>query len=380
MLNRKLVTIDGKEVYPAYTSFDDKLAMRREYGDRREYMWCGCRADCRLYYRVSVDAKLYPEHKDYIHARGCIFEQADRKERAFVQDGENGESRIYLSFDPKDFSVPADVTADSDGTGTKRGKRIDDGLNYYPLEKFVRQINTDTYNERVALGKPVLSADYFLSSLHGRLKNIFIDGCRKPVREYRLESDRWQFFYMPFYRYEIKDRPGGKNSCSIVIRDSETGKEFSWFIYEHTLNVAVNRFTARYGCPPTDVAEGTRIIMSGFRYIRKKKDSIDTYKVVGRLCFFVINDRGLICESLCERDSFDSVFKVLKTHKEFKFLIGDVGENIWGYFEKTGTTDRYVLGFPEYEDTGNALINDFESNAVTVKNIEDFLEEGKRNG
>lgn len=374
MLNHELILYDGDRVYPAYLSHDDRMSFVKRFGEKREYMWCGCRDDARLYYRFSSDGRIYPERRDYAHARGCIFEQADRKERAFIQDGENGETRVFLSFDPKDFPAPAEDKDDEGGMGKTAPPRIGDGLNYYPLENFVKQLNTDTFNERMAVGRSVLSADYFLSSIFGRLKNIVIDGCRKPLRDFRLDGDRWQFFYTQFEGYGIKEKPDGRNSCSLTVKDPGTGKEYSWFIYEHTLNVAVRRFVSHYGCTPMEVPDGTKVIMSGFRYLRSRKGSRDTYKVVGRLCFFIVNANGLIGRSMHEKDSLDSVCSVLRYDRTLRFFLCDVGEDAWGYFEKKGDAAKYVIGFPGTGCPGKLLINDFSRKSVSVEEIKKFLQ------
>lgn len=195
----------------------------------------------------------------------------------------------------------------------------------------------------------------------------------KPIREFRLEDDRWQFFYTPFERYEIKEKPDGKASCSLIVKDAESGREYSWFIYEHTLNVAVRRFTSHYGCTPMEVPEGTRLIMSGFRYLRNRKGSRDTYKVVGRICFFMVNANGLIGRSRFERESLDSVCSLLRFDKDLRFFLCDVGEDAWGYFEKKGDAAKYIIGFPETGCSGKVLTNDFTKKSVSTEELRKFL-------
>lgn len=377
VLNRELVLYDGGKVYPAYVTQEDRKDFVKRFGEKREYMWCGCRDDARLYYRFSADGRIYPEHKDYAHARGCIFEAVDRKERAFVQDAETGETRMFLSFDPRQFSVPSDAgTAETPGFGKlPMPERQNDGLNYYPLESFVKQVNTDTFNERMALGKGVLSREYFMPALFARLRGIVIDGCRKPVRDYTLRDDRWQFFYTDFVRYEKKERGDGKASCSLIVKDRD-GKEYSWFIYEKTLVTAAERFRACYGTDPNDADRP--LVMSGFRYVRTRKDSNETYKVVGRLYIAPVSRNGLIGRNVHETESLDAVGEVLRRNRDLKFFIGDVGDPFWGYFEKKGVPRKLIVAYAgsDYPEKGAYKI-DFERNTLTAGALEGFINDKK---
>lgn len=372
MLNRELILYDGTKIYPAYLGSEGRLELLKRFGDRREYMFCGCRAsDVKLWYRVSSDARIYPEHKGYSHAPGCIFGGTDRTRFAFQQDAESGETRVFLNFKPSDFSVPYEQSSESSADGPTRQKEKDENR-YFSLEKFVRQLNTDTWNERMAAGKGVLSAEYFQVSLFSRLKEIKIDGCKKSLRDCRLESDGYQFFYQPFEGYEIKEKEDGKAYCSLVVKGKD-GKEYSWFVYEKTLGIALKKYEAMYGADPREEKE--KVIMAGFRYLRHRKGSNTEYRVAGRLCFFKVNRNGVIARSDEELKSLDAISNVLWRSKgSVRYFIADEGESYWGCFEKDGNPHKFVLtaevgGF----DGCRVLQCDMVGGTVSQKELEDFL-------
>ncbi len=376
MLNKELIMFDGTRIYPMWLSAEDKRALKNRMGDRREWMWCGCRQDCKLWYTISSNLHLYPEHKGYAHMPGCMYAEnaKDRSRFAFVQDGASGETRAFLNFKPSTFTVPYEATDTGEEREAGSGSSKDD-FKYFSLERFVRQLNIDTWNERMAAGKGVLSADYFATALFGRLKNIVIDGCVKSLREYKVDTDGWGFFYQEFSGYEMKLKPDGKFSCSLTVKGND-GKTYSWFIYEKTLSVALKRFLKMFGADPKEMMSNTRIIMSGFRYQRTSKKSVQPYKVVGRLCFYAVTFSGLIARSAAELESLENISKLLRIKKDddLKYFISDEGENYYGYFEKKGDPRKFIITGVENSYPGAVVhITDILENAITLDHLKAFL-------
>lgn len=352
MINRELIMYDGTVIIPQYLNTEDRVALRNRFGEKREFMWCGCRNDVKMYYRVSTDGRIYPEKHGYSHLPGCILspDNDERNTRAFVPSAD-GTASAYLGFDPATFTMPTDKDIDPPmSDGTEKEKDEDRSLR---LSAFIRQLTVDTFNARMAEGKSMLSKEYFSSSLFSRLKLITIDRLRKPIREYTLNDDGFSFFYTAVQRIEEKGEEG-KKSCSLVIKDKD-GKEFRWFIYEKTLQVAKKNFLRRYGVEPKDA--GDEIMMAGFRYQRRKKDDSGTYNVVGRLDFFLTSKNGIYARTKVEKANLDLIGDLLWKNKNLKFLLSDEGDSSLGYFLKTGSYEKYIITSPEDESiNGNNII------------------------
>jgi hypothetical protein len=381
MLNQELALYDGTRIFPAYLTMEERKKLYERFGDKHEYMYCLCRTDTKLFYRVSADFRIYPEHQGYAHSPGCVFNPIDRRNSAFAQDPESGETRVFLNFKPNDFSVPTD--ADVERASAEPGEREKDENKYFPLEKFVRQLNSDTWNERMAAGKGLLSTEYFSKALFGRLKNIVIDGLKggKPLRDYKLNTDGFQFFYMPFCGYEIKEREGGSSSCSLIV-EGEDGKKYSWFVYERTLKIAIKRFVRMFAQDPMQMMrDGQSIIMSGFRYLRTRKNSNTEYKVAGRLCFFAINSNGLIARSSEELNALNNICSLLRWKKDsLKFFLADEWEPFYGYFEKNGDMSKYIITADENNYKGCKVMQcDVVEHAPSQNELKSFLGFGGQN-
>ena len=321
MLNQKLITREGKEIYPSYISREEKGTIRDQYGDERGYLWCGCRDDVKLFFRISKDLRLYPEHNNYEHDRFCMFYDADnaRKKSGYLMNRETGEIDVYLKFKPSMFSVPAErkpVVAE----GGEGGDEMDDGADDVAPESaepgkpkatgektekdpalslavLVRTLNLDTFNERMANCKSILTGEYFSSALFGRLKNVRVSGMKKTLREYTLDSDGFQFFYAP-YLGDSKRENGAHTSFSIVLGGRD-GQKYNCFIFESTLRKAEEEFVKNYGMEPV----GMNVMAAGFRYVKTKKAANTTYKVVGRLHLFLVSDFGIYVRNEKEKEN-----------------------------------------------------------------------------
>ena len=371
MNNREMVMLDGTIISPVYMDSVERQKLRATYAGKREFMWCACRRDIKLYYRVSADNRIYPEHNDYTHMPGCVY-GITRKESAFIPDDE-GRTMVFLSFKPSDFSVPVNAEDIEDGTPLperpKKEKEDDATLRLGP---FVRQMCIDTFNSRMRDGKSIISREYFPSALFSRLANVSVSGLRKPLKECRLETDGFQFFYTQFYRLNIREGADGRKSCSLVLKGPE-GKEYLWFIFEKTLETAMKRFTGRYGLDLNECTDRNDVMIAGFRYLRKKKDGGSEYKVVGRLYAFIVNANGVCVRTLAEQKNLDVITQVVRESRgAYRFFLDDEGSETYGCFIRQGQTDKLWIGNEDISDDKYLNI-DITREELTKDKLKEFL-------
>ena len=109
MYNSKFICEDGQELYPGYLSKEQREKIKEKYQEKREYMKCGCKPASNLFYRISEDLKIYPEHKNYQHDLFCCRYRDEEgkasRQTAYVIDEEDGAVTAYISFDPKTFNT-----------------------------------------------------------------------------------------------------------------------------------------------------------------------------------------------------------------------------------------------------------------------------------
>ncbi len=55
MYNTKFIMDNGKDLYPGYIGREQRALIRNQYIGRKGYMWCACRPDAGLYYKISGD-------------------------------------------------------------------------------------------------------------------------------------------------------------------------------------------------------------------------------------------------------------------------------------------------------------------------------------
>lgn len=342
MLSRELETVDGRIIYPTFLCAEEREALKSEYDGKREFMWCRCRSDVKLFYRISTDLKIYPEHKGYEHSSSCIFSEmnANRKEKAFIANAETGETTAFLNFDPSVFN-PGKVAAKDEhnekgegkGESKHREKADDAELN---LIYFVRNLNIDTYNARAAAGKATLSSDYFASALYGRLKYVKFDGKAKMIRDFTLERDGFQFFYCTAKSVVAKKLAEDRTSCYLNIETRE-GKSISWYIYPNVCEKAANLFEDRYGMKIHEAQEqGYTVMAAGFRYRRQKQYSNHTYDCIGKIVFFIVNKNGIFARTLAEKDNLDTILSYVSFSckgTDIRYFFGEDQDNFDGYFD-----------------------------------------------
>ena len=115
MINTKFIlTNTNDDIYPGYLDKEKRAHLKNMFKGKKEYLKCACRPNAGLYYKISEDLKIYPEHNGYQHDTFCCRykdPKGDGTERktAYCID-ENGDVIVFTSFDPKRFSRNADKT------------------------------------------------------------------------------------------------------------------------------------------------------------------------------------------------------------------------------------------------------------------------------
>lgn len=377
MLNKELMLRDGRLIFPSYLDHDERANLRREFGEDRHYAWCTCREDVKLWYRLSKDMKFYPEEKGYIHAKECIF-SAERDIEGYSQNGEDGGAVVELKFNPAQFSVASEETVRNTGTATTDGEEEKPVKKDEPsllLHEFVRSLNWDSFNERQALSKPVLSKEYFATSLFGRMKSVRINGLKKALRDYNLNDDGWQFFYNTFQGAEISEGADGKQTVNLKFTLAD-GREYSWFTYKKTYEIACNRFERMYGIT---VEKAENVMVAGMRYRRQSRYTGKAYNVIGRLCIFMVNENGIYTRSVTERKNLDVIIGFERSHPGTRYFLASGNDDFDGYFIQKGKSKKYILtGRRDVNYGRHEVLHKSTATAqITEENIADFLGRGK---
>ena len=71
MYNTKFILDNGKELYPGYLEKENREHIKMQYAGRRGFMRCGCKPSENLFYNISEDLRIYPEHNNYQHDFFC---------------------------------------------------------------------------------------------------------------------------------------------------------------------------------------------------------------------------------------------------------------------------------------------------------------------
>ncbi len=364
LLSKELVTVDGLRIFPTFLGEEERRQLLERYAGRREFMWCTCRTDEKLYYRVSSDLRIYPEHQGYQHDPACIFSELnkDRAKKAYMAEPETGEVNVYLKFNPENFSETYS-RGNASTSKTVETEKDEEQEQFLSLEYFVRDLNVDSYNWRVSSGKGALSSDYFASLIKGRLKSVKIAGKSRAIREYTLERDGYSFFYVTYAGVKMKSKDTETTSYYLKVNGRE-GKTYSWWIYGNKYERAEKRFEARYGLSPDQAsAAGYNVMVAGFLYRRQKKYSNSTYDCIGKIVFFIVNRNGIFCRNIQEKANLDTILSYVA-------------------FESKGTNIRYYIaddddpfdGYFDIPDKGKALIcpeedKELEGRIVLYKDI-----------
>lgn len=319
-----MFTDDGQMIYPAYLDKDARIELRKKTESNSNYLYCSCKDS--LYYKVSSDLKIIPCHKHYIHEPECVRCVGDKRNSDYVMS-DDGESIAYLKFNPENFNIPKDTKEESSGSdGTSKddmGILIDalsssvDSSNdkdkkidkepFSELSNFIKKLNYDTYMYRMMCGQKVLSSDYFSNAVIGHLGRVRLSPMRKTVKEIKIKSDNFCFFYA-----KVTDILCNDKSCRITIESFN--KEHSYFVYRKVMEKSLSEYSKMYDCgadPHNDV-----IMAAGFIY-KKYSAKGNVYYTPGRLHLFKTNKNGIYVSSDIALMALDSIFDCL-FHKKLQ--------------------------------------------------------------
>ena len=312
MYNSKFILENGKEIYPGYLDKEQRQALREQIGDKREVMRCGCKPNDKLFYRISEDLKIYPEHNNYKHDLYCSRYKTDtgvaERQTAYLINEEDGAVTAYVTFNPKNFDISSTEEVDQDNpppeddmeedsqdeaiiekeeNSIKKEEKKEPKLS---LPSLVRSINVDAFSEKVINNKKIDSKENFSKFVYYRMKKVKISKMKKPIGDLSLEKDGVRFIYVPFAG-AIKKTERGLTKCYIQTKGSEE-KIYNNLIFPETLEKAIKEFTKVYGIEPDD-----NTMIAGFQYYKKSR-SKSMYRVLGRIHLFQISDLGIYCRGL----------------------------------------------------------------------------------
>lgn len=414
MYNEKFTLHNGTEIFPNYMNTEQRSLLKQQIGEQSEVMWCSCRTDKKLYYRLSENLRFYPEHNGYEHSPYCIrYHTVESKRRTAIIHNDEETATVYLQFNPKNFTMPStnpDDDTEDNNEESNEGKTEDnlseessslstinsissdsseenelihlnkikvDSDNYkepkFNLANFIRCINYDTFNERIINHKPLLSYEYFANALIGRLKNIRISGMSKNVRNLSLEEDGVRFFYAPFIGCDVK-KSQSYTSYNIKIKGHENNV-YTLFTFGVVYEKALKRFHKQYGIEPNEYT-----MVAGFQYYPISKSG-NHYKVIGRLQLFQVSNHGLYCNSLFEIECFNIIINYIKKHtaEYIRFYIPTEDELINGIIEVEGFNKKGIIIFPSTKASKEFTI-DYELFEPLVVDTDLDLSENVLNG
>lgn len=364
-MNTKFILKTGEFIYPAYLDKTHRLELKNKFGNGYGYMRCGCRPDENLFYRISEDGKIYPEHNNYQHNKSCIrYKTPDGKKlrtSGYIIDDETGDVTAYLNFNPKTFNiaedkeekdqdniVPPEIEEDEnieqiiiEKEEQEQEKVADDtkekNLN---LEEFIRNINIDAFDEKVLNNILIKSKQEFSRYVYGRTHRVHISSMKRNLAELTLEKDGVKFIYLPVAGIDVQDL-GTIKKCSVLTYGSD-GHTYSNFINEKTLNTALNKFKKQY---KTDSLND--VMIAGFQYLKKvnKAGKKYSYRVFGRIHFFKTSDIGLYCRSSKEQEIFNKLDEIKKAHSDINYWIPTEDDIVGAIISKAGESKKLLLFF-----------------------------------
>lgn len=353
MNNKKFILISGEEIYPGYLDKEHREQLKFRFGKTREYMKCACNPDKNMYYRISDDLKIYPEHNNYIHEKSCCrYRDIDGRQSAYVVSDEDGEVTAYLTFDPKSFSISDEViekeqdnkvpeetseeleelVVEKDENEVKTEERKEPKLS---LDELIRSINVDSYTEKILNKRAVESKEYFSKIVYYRMKNVRLNRMRKSLGDLTLEKDGVRFIYLPFV--EAIDTSVSEMRRCYIKTMAPDGKIYSNFIYPKTLDKELKKFRKTYGQEPDQ-----NTMIAGFQYLKKTKRK-KGYRVLGRIHLFQASEIGLYCRNEAERTAFNDITRIVKSDKSIRFLELPEEEGISGIVEIEGFKKKILL-------------------------------------
>ena len=358
MYNTKFILEDNNEVYPGYLEKEMRKTIKEKYSDKRGYMWCGCEGSKRLYYRISEDLKIYPEHNDYIHNINCCrYKTVDGqniRKTAYVVDDESGEVTAYLKFNPKNLTDDTsgeekETTSDSEieeeeteceemviekESETKNEELKEPKLS---LASLVRSINVDTYTEKVLKDIKITNSENFSKQVYFRMKKIRVSRMKKSIGDLTLENDGVRFVYVPC-KGALKTSERGLSKCYFITKGVD-GKEYKNFVYPETMEKAIKEFKKKYGIEPNE-----RTMLAAFQYYKKNRSGTK-YKVLGRVHLFQTSNLGIYCNNMIEEETYDTLSKITEEDSNIKFWIQADDESNGGIIKIKNKQKRLLLLF-----------------------------------
>ena len=395
MYNTTFILSNGKEVYPGYFNIEKRKELREQFRDKREYMWCGCKNEKKLFYRISEDLKIYPEHNNYEHDRYCsrYRNETGEEERktGYVVNEEDGTVTTYLTFNPTNLDINEKVDKEEynseleeelEGTENEAVIEKEEGVTKKEEKKepklslsgLIRGINIDTYTEKMLNNSRVKSRETFSKLVYSRMKIVKVSRMKKPIGELSLENDGVRFIYVPFAG-ATKKVDKGLTKCYLCNAGPD-GKIFNNFIFPETMEKVVKEFVKMYGIEPNQDT-----MLAGFQYLKKTRSGVN-YKVLGRVHLFQISNLGIYCRSLVEKETFDSISRIVKEDNNLKFWIPADDESVGGIIQVKNKKKKLLLLFRTNKDeriSFNATMYEpvvvGEENPITKERLYQLIEQ-----
>lgn len=357
MYNSKFICEDGQELYPGYLSKEQREKIKEKYQEKREYMKCGCKPESNLYYRISEDLKIYPEHKNYQHDLFCCRYRDEEgkasRQTAYVIDEEDGAVTAYISFDPKTFNtnevvereqnnqVPEEmddaieeIIIEKDEETTKKAERKEPKL---ALAGLIRSINVDCFTEKILNNRKIESKEKFSTYVFYRMKKVNLSRTKKSIGELTLESDGVRFVYLPFVAAQKKTEKG-ITRCYLQTKGAD-GKVYNNFVFPEIMEKAIKEYKKAYGQEPDH-----NTMLGGFQYLKKAKNK-NTYRVMGRVHLFQVSDIGLYCRTMQEVQTFNQLQELSNKNEDIRYWIPPEDESLGAIIEIQGKKKKILLMF-----------------------------------
>lgn len=355
MLNSKFILEDNTDIFPGYLDKEQRKELKDRYADRRQYLRCGCKPNGDLWYRISEDLKIYPEHNNYKHDLLCsrYLDEDGKKHRqsAYVIDDESGNVTTYLSFDVKEFSldettereknneVPDELEDMEEIIIEKSDEIKPDTRKDEPklsLKGLIRGINVDTFTEKILTGRTISSAEQFSKMVYYRMQKVGVSKSKRAIGEMTLEKDGVRFFYLPFAGSFVEESKGYKK-CYVQTKGAD-GKIYRNFTYPEVLENALQYYAEQYGTEPNPDT-----MIAGFQYLKKSRSG--SYRVLGRIHLFEVSDLGLYCNGMVEQEAFNALHKIAQASKDIKFWIPPEDASIGAFVQIRGYDKKLILLF-----------------------------------
>lgn len=355
MLNSKFILEDNTDIFPCYLDKEQRKIIKEKYEGRKQFMRCGCKPNGDLFYRISEDLKIYPEHNNYKHDLLCSRYQDENgkkiRQSAYVIDDETGNVTTYLSFDVKEFSLDEATEREQDNEVPEEQENVEEIIvekndeikpelrkkePKLSLKGLIRGINVDTFTEKVLTGRNITSSDQFRKMVYHRMKKVGVSKSKRSIGEMTLEKDGVRFFYLPFAGSCVEESKGYKK-CYIQTLGAD-GKVYNNFTYPEVLEDAVRRYGEQYVGEPN-----SNTMIAGFQYLKKGRSG--SYRVMGRIHLFETSDIGLYCNNTIEQDAFNVLHKITQESKDIKFWISPEDASIGAFVEIKGYDKKIILIF-----------------------------------